>query len=436
MTQISLPDTATGAPSGDAGAQPPADHSAAPAPGEQARTAPEHVVAPIAVRRLTRTEHAAAVADARVSFLQLPEWADVKPGWRPEGLGWFGADGALLGTALVLHRDVPGTPRSLAYLPEGPDLPWRAVAADPVAWLGPMVAHLRRGGAFAVRMGPRVPVRRWRAATAKAGLAADGITRFADLPADETDRQGTALLAALQRHGWHRPGGGNGFGSGQPRFAVEIPLAGRDATAVAGDLNTQWRRALKAAGNAGVTCREGSREDLATFARLYRETAARDGFTPRPDAYFTLMWDALNRNTVRLRLFLAQAPDAELPGGVDTLAAALTVDVADRRWYSYGASTSRRRRDQASTALQWHLITDAIERGRAVQDLRGIGDTLDPEHHLAGLVRFKLGTGGDVVEYAGEWELVLRRPTHLAVQAAQAAAPRARLALGRLRRAS
>ena len=50
-------------------------------------------------------------------------------------------------------------------------------------------------------------------------------------------------------------------------------------------------------------------------------------------------------------------------------------------------------------------------------DLRGIGDTLDPADRLAGLVRFKLATGADVVEGAGEWELVLSPVLHAAFRA-------------------
>lgn len=399
-------------------------------------------VPPFAVRVVTPAHHAAARAGRDVSFLQSPAWAAVKPGWRPEHLAWVDATGAVVGTALVLHRAVPGTRRTLAYLPEGPDVPWRDVAADAAAWLDPLVAHLRAGGAFAVRIGPRVPVRRWRAETAKAGLADPRPVRFADLPADAVDTTGLGVVAALERHGWRRPDGGNAFGSGQPRLAVEIPVAGRDADAVRAGMNTQWRRALKASQRAGVVCREGTRDDLAAFCALYRETAARDGFTPRPDSYFTRMWDALAQpaSDPRMRLYVAEAPADGDPDGAadgdpdaasDVLAAAMTIDVPGRRWYTYGASTSRRRPAQASTALQWHLLTEGLARGARVHDLRGIADTLDEAHPQAGLLRYKLGTGGDVVEYAGEWELVLRRPTAAAVRAGQATQAR----LARARRA-
>lgn len=53
------------------------------------------------------------------------------------------------------------------------------------------------------------------------------------------------------------------------------------------------------------------------------------------------------------------------------------------------------------------MIKAALAAGADVYDLRGISDTLDPNHHLFGLIQFKLGTGGYAQEYVGEWDYVL-----------------------------
>jgi lipid II:glycine glycyltransferase (peptidoglycan interpeptide bridge formation enzyme) len=63
------------------------------------------------------------------------------------------------------------------------------------------------------------------------------------------------------------------------------------------------------------------------------------------------------------------------------------------------------------------MLTDAHTSGAEVFDLRGISDTLDPDDPLFGLLRFKLGLGGDAVELAGEWEYVLRPARHRLVSA-------------------
>jgi lipid II:glycine glycyltransferase (peptidoglycan interpeptide bridge formation enzyme) len=84
------------------------------------------------------------------------------------------------------------------------------------------------------------------------------------------------------------------------------------------------------------------------------------------------------------------------------------VTVGDHAWYSYGASADVGREVRPSNAIQWQMIKDAIDDGDSVYDLRGISDTLDESDPLFGLIRFKLGTGGQAVEYVGEWDYALR----------------------------
>ena len=47
--------------------------------------------------------------------------------------------------------------------------------------------------------------------------------------------------------------------------------------------------------------------------------------------------------------------------------------------------------------------------GATVYDLRGITDTLDEDDPHFGLIQFKVGTGGEAVEYLGEWDLPLNK---------------------------
>jgi lipid II:glycine glycyltransferase (peptidoglycan interpeptide bridge formation enzyme) len=55
------------------------------------------------------------------------------------------------------------------------------------------------------------------------------------------------------------------------------------------------------------------------------------------------------------------------------------------------------------------MMRDSATAGATVYDLRGITDTLDSEDSHFGLIQFKLGTGGEAVEYVGEWDLPLNR---------------------------
>ncbi|MGZ3103105.1 lipid II:glycine glycyltransferase FemX [Streptomyces sp. H72] len=362
------------------------------------------------LKAITREEHLRFVATRpSVSHLQTPAWGEVKPDWRAESLGWFDEGGDLVGAGLVLLRALPRVRRYLAYLPEGPVLDW--AAPDLERWLEPMLAYLKGRGAFSVRMGPPVVARRWSAETVKAAIVDPEARRLGDVEPTVREPAADGVAERLLRMGWRRaePGGEDGFAAGQPRYVCQLPLAGRSPDEIHSGFNQQWRRNVKKAEKAGVKVVRGDQGDLPTFYELYAETAERDGFVPRPLPYFQRMWTALTaEDPDRMRLYLAHH-DGEV------LAAATMLTVGEHVWYSYGASTARRREVQPNNALQWRMICDAHELGAAVYDFRGITDTLDEDNHLLGLLRFKTGAGGEAVEYLGEWEYPLNRVLHRAL---------------------
>ena len=363
------------------------------------------------VRPISREEHLAVLVQrGSASFLQCPSWGEVKAEWRHESLGWQDATGELVGAALVLYRPVPVLRRYLAYLPEGPVIPWDLAVKDLQSWLDPLVDHLRRARSFGVKMGPPVPTRRWSAASLKAVVAAGGAARLTDVEPDAKCPDGETLTEALTALGWRPPARGTGFGAGQPRHVFQVPLAGRSEAELLSGFNQLWRRNVKKADKAGVEVTQGGAGDLPAFHAVYLETARRDGFTPRPLAYFARMWTALRaEDPDRIRLYLARHEG-------DLVAATTMVRVGSHVWYSYGASASAKREVRGSNAVQWRMMRDALAVGADVYDLRGISDTLDPEDPLFGLIGFKLGTGGEAVEYVGEWDLPLNRPLFRAVE--------------------
>ena len=373
--------------------------------------------APLAVRAVSEDEHLAFLeahlaAGGSASFLQTPAWGRVKGEWRRESLLWT-CDGEDVGAALVLYRQLPRVRRFLAYLPEGPVLdPVAWSGGDLRAWLDPLTAHLRSAGAFGVRMGPPVVARRWSARQVKDGIADDTVRRLGDLPPTVREPVGAQVVAALRSLGWRRQGSEEGFAAGQPPFVFQVPL--RDADGVALDegtvlagMNQQWRRNVKKAAKAGVEVTSLGGADveaaLPQFHALYVHTAERDHFTPRPLAYFRTMAAALgSEDPERFRLHLAHHEG-------DLVAATIAIRVGRHSWYSYGASSTAKRDVRGSNAVQWAMIREALAVGADVYDLRGITDTLDASDDHVGLIQFKVGTGGEAVEYVGEWDLPLNQ---------------------------
>ncbi|HEX7739073.1 MAG TPA: peptidoglycan bridge formation glycyltransferase FemA/FemB family protein [Marmoricola sp.] len=349
-------------------------------------------------------------ATGSASFLQTPGWAAVKREWSAESLGWYDQD-RLVGVALVLFRRLPRSTRALAYVPEGPVLDWQA--HDVASVLTPLADHLREQRAFAIRIGPPVVIRRWSAAQVKAGIADDAIPGLGALDPTSSNDRGVDLIAGLARAGWRLQSADGGFAAGQPQFNFQIPLvdeagAARDEESVLASMNQLWRRNIKKAAKAGVEVTRGGIDDLKDFHDLYVHTAERDHFTPRPLSYFETMFAALDDADpetgadCEIRLYLARHED-------DLVAATIWIRSGRHVWYSYGASSTEKREVRGSNAAQWQMIRDAIACGAHVYDLRGITETLDADDPHVGLIQFKVGTGGEAVEYAGEWDLPLNR---------------------------
>jgi lipid II:glycine glycyltransferase (peptidoglycan interpeptide bridge formation enzyme) len=371
------------------------------------------VTTPLTLRRITAPQHREFIAGrSSASFLQTPGWASVKPGWRAESIGWFRGS-ELVGVGLVLYRQLPRVRRYLAYLPEGPVIDWGG--DDLEAWLAPMVAHLKAQGAFAVRMGPPVVTRRWSAEQVKAGVADESVRRLGDVPPLERSQDGARVIAQLHELGWQQQSADGGFSAGQPQFNFQIPLVDADGAArteadVLAGMNQLWRRNIKKADKSGVEVARGERADLKAFHDLYVHTAERDHFTPRPLSYFQTMWDALlAEDPDRIQVWLARHEG-------DLVAATIAIRVGTHAWYSYGASSTEKRDVRGSNAVQWAMIRHALEAGAHVYDLRGITETLDADDPHVGLIQFKVGTGGQAVEYAGEWDLPVNRAIYKAFQ--------------------
>ncbi|WP_110945609.1 lipid II:glycine glycyltransferase FemX [Streptomyces avicenniae] len=358
---------------------------------------------------LTSAEHLAFLGERRlwaggtagqVSFLQSPAWAAVKRGWRAESLGWL-VDGRLVGAALVLYRQVPGLRRWFAYLPEGPVIDWSA--PDLGRWLGPLLDRLRESGAFTVRMGPPLAYRRWSARTLKDATGPG--RRVGDVLPDLVEPLGAAVADRLREAGWTRCGeDGGGAGDAQPRLVFEVPLAGRDRDALWTGLSQEWRRNVKRAAKAGVRTEVAGPEDLPGFHALLGVTERRDGFRlGRSLEYYQRQYAALNLDVPGTMQLYTARHEGELLAAHTLLRA----PDGDRVWYQTGASADHRREVRPSNALQWRMLCDARAMGASVYDMRGIPDTLDPQERPFGLVRWKLGTGGEAVEMLGEWELPL-----------------------------
>ena len=294
-------------------------------------TLPPVMARPLHVRRIGREDHLQLVSRLpQASFLQCPSWADVKVEWRSESLGWFESSESLVGAALVLYRRTPLLERNLAYIPEGPLIDWHD--GDLAGWLEPLLDHLRSRRVFALKMGPPLALRRWHAGTVKDAIGEDVISRLYDVQPDITDGSTAQVTGALLSMGW-MPGSSraSSYGTIQPRYIVELPLAGRTPEEVWAGFSQLWRRNIRKAERAGVEVVLGGYEDLPVFYELLKETQERNGFDlGRSLAYYQRQYRALTEeDPSRMRVYLAKHDG-------DVLAAHTLNVVGRRAWYQIG----------------------------------------------------------------------------------------------------
>jgi lipid II:glycine glycyltransferase (peptidoglycan interpeptide bridge formation enzyme) len=337
------------------------------------------------------------------SFLQLPCWAEVKSGWKSKSVGWFD-ERKLVCVGLVLIRNIPKTRWSLFYLPEGPVLS-PEYSKNVIDWLTPLKDFAKELGAFNLKLGPQVTVNTWSAASIKNAISDNVYKQFKDVDPDRVNPFGLEIATKLRNLGGKQiEASGEGFGDVQPRFVFAIDVEDKSDDELLASFSQEWRRNIKKAEKSEVKVRQASFEELEIFHTLYKETAKRDKFTARHLSYFKQMWKSLNENSNNLatmRLYIAEQENV-------CHAACLWVKVGKHVWYTYGASSTNGRELRPSNAIQWQMMKDARDAGASIYDMRGIAATLNEKSPLFGLLRFKIGTGGKVIQYVGEWDFVLK----------------------------
>lgn len=315
--------------------------------------------------------------------LQTWEWAQVKSrfGWQPLPVVWESAAGETLAAAMALARSVrlPGwaSPPKVFYLPKGPLLDWQDTGLRRQA-LADLTEQARRAGAIFIKIDPDVP----------AGFGVEG------QPGSTEDALGRSLQTELSGLGWR-------FSDEQVQFRNTVVLdLNPDEEALLGRMKQKTRYNIRLAERKGVVIRVADRSETGLLYRMYAETAARDGFVIRDQAYYETLWPYFFDQG------LAEALVAEAEG--EPLAALVVFHFAGKAWYMHGMSTQSQREKMPNYLLQWEAIRRLKRAGIRTYDLWGAPDRFDEDDPMWGVFRFKEGLGGQVVRHIGAWDLPLR----------------------------
>ncbi len=312
-------------------------------------------------------------------FAQSVLWAKQKPMWHWEAVVSRGPNGRIKGSMAVLIRKIiPGMPFTMMYACRGPvtDLDDQETLKDLID--GARILA-KKHHSYVIKIDP-------------------------DVPSSET-----AYAQSLQALGFVPTGGGATFDAIQPQYVFRLNTQGKTIDQLLAALPQSTRRKVRTAPKKGVVTKICGKEAVPDFARLMLETGVRDGFVTRDQSYFENMLDNLGEHA---RLYMAYYEGQAIAG-------TLAIWYGDKVWYLYGASSNEYRNLMPNYQLQWNMIEWAVEQHCRLYDFRGVPGQVGEDHPLYGLYKFKLGFGGDYVEFVGEMDLVLNRPVNWFINTAK-----------------
>jgi peptidoglycan pentaglycine glycine transferase (the first glycine) len=180
----------------------------------------------------------------------------------------------------------------------------------------------------------------------------------------------------------------------QPRRTLLMDLSKGDEELFAA-MRKKTRQYIHKAERAGVVTEES--RDLDRFMKVLSAVGQRDRFAIRSREYFETLLAAFGD---RALLMFARL-------GADDAGAMLLVRMADRAWELYGGWSGAHADARPFYLLKWRAMLRMRQLGVRRYDMYGLADSADDP--LAGVENFKLGYGGEVVEWIGALETPVRR---------------------------
>jgi lipid II:glycine glycyltransferase (peptidoglycan interpeptide bridge formation enzyme) len=318
--------------------------------------------------------------------LQSWAWGEFKSrwGWRAERWLLCGADGAPRAAVQLLKRAISRLPLCVLYAPKGP-------ACTDVEAYGDGLALIE------------AQARKRRALWAKVDGDLPALYLLGGEPAGHGEKAVVGLKdlqTVLTQRGWR-------ISPSQVQFRNTglTDLRQSDESLLTA-MKPKARYNVRLAEKRGVQMRIESPisdGDAQLLYKMYAETAQRDGFLIRDEAYYLDAWRAMNA------VGLIAEREGQALGGLVLFA------FGGRAWYFYGMSRSEGREHMPSYALQWHALRWARDHGCAAYDWWGAPEREDDERDdMAGVWRFKQGFGARFCQGIGAWDYAPSPPLYSA----------------------
>ena len=246
----------------------------------------------------------------------------------------------------------------------------------------------------------------------------------------------------------------------QPRFIFVLPINGKDCDSIWNDFSKQTKRHITLAINEGIIVEEVSTDNISDFSNIMAHTSSRRGFIDRPKSYYVSMKEAfkdkikimdavlyadnsitiqekkledlekrkievedrvknignqksidslnkINEDITKINDKITYLKELKKKyGNRIVMSSSMFIVYGNEVLYLFGGSYDEFMKFNSQYLLQWEMIKYAINNNYQKYNFYGIeGDFSDKN----GVYKFKKGFNGIVVEFIGEFDLIINK---------------------------
>ncbi len=173
----------------------------------------------------------------------------------------------------------------------------------------------------------------------------------------------------------------------QPNRSVIIDLT-KSKEAILKDMRSKHRQYIRKSVRKGITIRRGNKEDLKSFFRIIDYLKNKKGYLLHSHDYYRKVWEYFSK-TEQVEIFIASQKKK-------VVGSYIVLFNSDTAFEMYGGCTSEGNNLLAGYLMKWESIRYAKRLGKKFYDQWGA------EYKYPGLVQFKEGFGGDVINFPSQ----------------------------------